>query len=89
MAENRKVLESETDAPASVLAQTLKLFSDKQVSALVYNEQSTGPQTDTVLAAARTNGIAIVPVTETLPADQDYLSWMTANVRALAAAVSR
>lgn len=80
-------IESENDAPASVVAQTLALFSGKQVKALVYNEQTTGPQTDQVLAAAKANGIAVVPVTETLPVGMDYLGWMGANLDAIAKAV--
>ena len=82
-----EAIESDSDAPASVVAQTLALFDDKQVKALVYNEQTTGPQTQLVLAAAKRNGIAVVPVTETLPAGTDYLSWMTANLDAIAKAV--
>ena len=40
-----------------------------------------------MLAAAKQNGIAVVPVTETLPAGVDYLTWMNDNVDAVAAAV--
>jgi zinc/manganese transport system substrate-binding protein len=82
-----KAIESENDAPAAVIAENLALFTGHQVKALVYNEQTTGPQTDQVLAAARANGIAVVPVTETLPAGTDYLAWMNATVDAVAAAV--
>ena len=83
-----EAIESDNDAPASVVAQTLSLFNNKQVKALVYNEQTAGPQTALVVAAAKKNGIAVVPVTETLPAGTDYLSWMTANVHALGEAVA-
>jgi zinc/manganese transport system substrate-binding protein len=80
-------IESNNDAPAEVVAQTLALFTGKQVKALVYNAQTTGPQTDQVLAAAKANGIAVVPVTETLPTGLDYLGWMGANLDAIAKAV--
>jgi zinc/manganese transport system substrate-binding protein len=82
-----EAIENENDAPAAVVAQNLALFTGHQVKALVYNEQTTGPQTEQVLAAAKSNAVAVVPVTETLPAGTDYLSWMTANVDAVAAAV--
>ena len=82
-----EAIESENDAPASVIVKNLALFSGHQVKALVYNEQTTGPQTEQVLAAAKQNGIAVVPVTETLPAGVDYLTWMNDNVDAVAAAV--
>lgn len=76
-------VEEGTDVPAAVLLQTLKLFSDRSVNALVYNAQTTGPETERVLAAARQNGIPAVPVTETLPDHSDYVSWMAATVAAL------
>jgi zinc/manganese transport system substrate-binding protein len=81
-------IESDNDAPVTVVAQNLALFTGKQVKALVYNEQTTGPQTEQVLAAAKANDIAVVPVTETLPAGTDYLGWMKANLDAIEKAVS-
>ena len=54
---------------------------------LVYNEQTSGPQTEQVVDAAKADGIPAVPVTETLPDGQDYLSWMQANIRALSQAL--
>lgn len=87
-AEFSKAIESETDVPAAVLAQTLKLFTDKQVKALVYNAQTTGPQTEKVEQAAKNAGIAVVPVTETLPQGKGYLTWMGGQLDALAAAVA-
>ncbi|TKV58492.1 ABC transporter substrate-binding protein [Nakamurella flava] len=83
-----EAIENETDVPADVMQQTLAQFNDKQVKALVYNEQTTGPQTDQVKNAAQANGIPVVPVTETLPEGKDYLGWMTDNVTAIAQAVS-
>ena len=55
----------------------------RKVALLAYNEQTSGPETEKVLDAARQHGVAVVPVTETLPPGQDYLSWMTANVTAV------
>ncbi len=80
-------VEADTDVPPAVLQQVLALVTDKKVQALFYNEQAEGPQTDAVVAAARDNGVAVVPVRETLPEGQDYLSWMRANVTAMADAV--
>ncbi|NAZ82333.1 zinc ABC transporter solute-binding protein [Kineococcus sp. R8] len=82
-----EAIEEDTDVPVDVLQETLALFTDRQVRALVYNEQTTGPQTEQVLAAARAAGIAVVPVTETLPEGKDYTTWMTENVEAVAAAL--
>lgn len=86
-AEFSKAVEDETDVAPRVLQQTLALFSGHQVRLLAYNEQTTGPQTQQVLAAARANNIPTVPVTETLPAGETYLSWMGGNLHAIAAAL--
>ena len=82
-----EAIENETDVPAAVMDQTLKLFTGKQVKVLVYNEQTSGPQTEQVVDAAKANDIPAVPVTETLPDGQDYLSWMQANIQALSQAL--
>ena len=86
-AEFSDAIENETDVPAGVMDQTLRLFTDKQVAVLVNNEQTTGPQTEAVVNAATAAGIPVVSVTETLPDGQDYLSWMQANIRALSQAL--
>ncbi|PRY14082.1 metal ABC transporter solute-binding protein, Zn/Mn family [Kineococcus rhizosphaerae] len=82
-----EAIEEETDVPVDVLQETLALFTGHQVRALVYNEQTTGAQTEKVLAAAKENSVAVVPVTETLPEGKDYTTWMTENVDAIAAAL--
>jgi zinc/manganese transport system substrate-binding protein len=82
-----EAVEGGTDAPAAVLQQTLKLFDDHQVKALVYNEQTSDPQTETVLNQAKKDNVAVVPVTETLPDGKTYQTWMTDNLNALAAVV--
>ncbi len=80
-------IEEGTDVPPTVLSDTLALFTGKQVVALVYNEQTSSPETEQLLAAAKDNAIPTVGVTETLPQGQDYLSWMDANIAALKAAL--
>lgn len=82
-----EAIEEGTDVSPTVLAQTLALFTDGTVVALVYNEQTTGPETEQVLAAAKEAGVGVVPVTETLPAGEDYVSWMTTNIENLSAAL--
>jgi zinc/manganese transport system substrate-binding protein len=82
-----EAIEADTDVSPAVLQQTLNLLQDKQVALLAYNEQTTGPQTQQVQAAAAANGIPVVGFTELLPAGKDYLSWMNDNLTALAAAL--
>ncbi|WP_405813930.1 zinc ABC transporter substrate-binding protein [Streptomyces sp. NBC_01390] len=84
-----EAIEEGDDVSPRVLQATLAVFSDKQVGALVYNEQTSGPQTEKSKAAAEAAGIPVVPVTETLPAGKDYLGWMTSNVDALASALAK
>jgi zinc/manganese transport system substrate-binding protein len=84
-----EAVEEDTDAPPAVLKQTEDLFDEHQVELLAYNEQTTGPQTEAVLAAARRNNIPVIPLTETLPTGQTYVSWMQANLVAISAALSQ
>jgi zinc/manganese transport system substrate-binding protein len=84
-----EAVEEGNDVAVSVLKQTLDLFADHKVRALVYNEQTTGPVTEQVLQAARDAGVPVVPVTETLPEGESYVSWMTSNLDRIAAAVQR
>jgi len=83
-----EAIEEDTDVAPDVLQETLALFSDHAVKLLAYNEQTTGPQTEAVLDAAQQNAIAVVPVTETLPDGDTYVSWMTGNLDAIASALA-
>lgn len=82
-------VEAQSDVPPAVMQQTLALFSQHDVAALVYNEQAVGPQTTAALDAATSAGVPVVPVTETLPQGKDYVSWMSANIAALASALGK
>ncbi|MEW2564160.1 metal ABC transporter solute-binding protein, Zn/Mn family [Streptomyces griseorubiginosus] len=84
-----EAVEEGTDVSPKVLQEALALFSAKKVKALVYNEQTSGPQTEKSEQAAKAAGIPVVPVTETLPSGKDYLGWMTSNVDALANALAK
>ncbi|MFJ7290299.1 metal ABC transporter solute-binding protein, Zn/Mn family [Streptomyces collinus] len=84
-----EAIEEGDDVSPRVLQESLALFTGKKVKVLVYNEQTSGPQTEKAEAAAKAAGIPVVPVTETLPKGKDYLGWMTDNVDALASALSK
>ncbi|KUL41911.1 metal ABC transporter solute-binding protein, Zn/Mn family [Streptomyces regalis] len=84
-----EAIEEGDDVSPRTLQDTLALFTGKKVKALVYNEQTSGPQTEKAEQAARAAGIPVVPVTETLPKGKDYLGWMTAEVDALANALAK
>jgi zinc/manganese transport system substrate-binding protein len=82
-----EAIEEGTDVSPTVLKETLDLFTNKDIKLLAYNEQTSGPETEQVLRAAKANNIAVVPVTETLPAGKDYLTWMSSNLSAIQSAL--
>ncbi|MGH1550114.1 metal ABC transporter solute-binding protein, Zn/Mn family [Leifsonia poae] len=82
-------IEEENDVSPVVLKATLELFSGHRVKLLAYNEQTTGAETERVLAAAKSNGIPVVPVTETLPAGKHYIGWMQSNLDAIGSALAK
>ena len=83
-----EAVEEGTDAPALVVRDTVQLVTDGSVAFLAYNEQTVGPQTEQVLAAARDAGTPVVSFTELLPEGEDYLGWMAANLDAIEAALA-
>jgi zinc/manganese transport system substrate-binding protein len=82
-----KAIEDGTDVPPLILQQTLAQFADGTAKVLVYNVQTTGPQTDAVLAAAKKAGVPAVPVSETLPSGMHYIEWQRGVLAAIAGAL--
>jgi zinc/manganese transport system substrate-binding protein len=82
-----EAIEEGSDVPPLALDDTLKLIADGAVALVAYNEQTAGPETERVRAAAEAAGIPVVSFTETLPDGADYLSWMTDNLDAVASAL--
>jgi zinc/manganese transport system substrate-binding protein len=82
-----EAIEEGGDVPPSALNDTLDLIQSGAVVLLGYNSQTASVETERVREAAEAAGIPIVEFTETLPDGQDYVSWMTANLEAIAAAL--
>jgi zinc/manganese transport system substrate-binding protein len=82
-------IEEGDDVSVGVLNSTLQLFRDHEVELLAYNEQTSGAETEKVLAAAKAAHISVVPVTETLPSGKSYLQWMTDNLAAIGSALDQ
>ena len=80
-----EAIEEGTDVPPAVLAETLELVESADL--LAYNSQTASPETEQVRQAAEKAGVPVVEFNETLPDGEDYISWMTANVSAIAAAL--
>jgi zinc/manganese transport system substrate-binding protein len=76
-------------APQDVTLQN-GLFASHRVKVFVYNQQVTDSLTQSFLQAAKSDGVPVVGVYETMPTPgYDYQSWMLAEVRALREAVLR
>jgi zinc/manganese transport system substrate-binding protein len=85
-----EAIEEETDPPATAVAETNDLVKDKKVAALVNNEQTETPVTKQLNDTARSAGVPVVNVTETLPEGvAGYVDWMTKQVDALSGAVKK
>jgi len=82
-----EAVEEGTDISPSLLDEVLTLVRGGTISIFGYNEQTVGPETEDVLAAAKAAAVPVVSFTETLPDGEDYVEWMTANLDAIAAAV--
>ncbi len=80
---------NDTDPSAQDTATQDALFTGKQVKAFLYNQQVTDDTTDKYLQLAKDNGIPVVGVYETMPANYHYQDWMLAEVKALEAAVTQ
>lgn len=80
-------IEDGSDVPPAVLKAATDLVSAKSVKFLAYNEQTEGPQTESLKNAAQAAGVPVVDFSETLPAGQDYLGWMKQNAENIANAL--
>jgi zinc/manganese transport system substrate-binding protein len=90
-AEFSEAVEEGSDAPAAMVAETLAVFQGPdRVKVLLTNTQTEDAATRQVADAATAGNVPIVQVTETLPpGETDYVSWMTQQIDALAAALDR
>ena len=76
------------DLPPQYVTLQDRLLQQHRVKVLVYNQQVVDSVTQAFLAAARSAGIPVVGVYETMPAGYSYQSWMLAEVHALQKAVT-
>lgn len=79
--------EGNEPSPADqALVQTL--ITKKEIRTLLYNAQAESPATQHIRKLATDSGVPVVAVTETLPANQTYQSWMKGQLDAIRAALN-
>jgi zinc/manganese transport system substrate-binding protein len=79
-----------TDPTAGELSTALAQLSDRAVTVWILNRQNDTPQVDRLTALARTRGIPVVTITETLdPASASFEQWQVGQLERLAAALAR
>ncbi|MHB8719474.1 MAG: metal ABC transporter solute-binding protein, Zn/Mn family [Candidatus Dormibacteria bacterium] len=83
-----EAVESGTDpAPSDVVAMD-SVLTQHRAALLLYNSQVTSPATLAVRSLARSAGIPVVGVAETIPAGQpSFVAWQLAQARAILAAL--
>ncbi len=81
--------EGEEPSPADQLAMEALLTSGG-VQIFLYNEQAVTPVTEALRRTAERAGVAVVPVTETLPDDEPtFQSWQLHQLQAIRSALAR
>jgi zinc/manganese transport system substrate-binding protein len=86
--EFEKAIAEGNDPPADTVVTANKQINQRQVKVFIYNEQTITTVTTNLANAAKKQNIPIVPVTETMPPDKTYQSWMMGQLMALQAALA-
>jgi len=81
-------VEEGTGVGVGLLDEVLSLFDGHDIRMLAENAQSGGLEAERIRAAAVAARVPVIAFSETLPSGEDYLSWMSANVEAVASALS-
>jgi zinc/manganese transport system substrate-binding protein len=76
-------VENDTDIPPLVLADARAAIRATSIALLAFNSQTASPQTQQLVSEANSAGVPVVSLTETMPAGQDYTTWMTSNLESV------
>jgi ABC-type metal ion transport system, periplasmic component/surface adhesin len=87
--EFQKAIAEGNDPPADTIITAEKQIKNKAIKALVYNVQTVSKITTKLQNDAKAAKIPIVAVSETMPADKNYQSWMLGQLNALEKALER
>jgi len=83
-----EAVEEGQDVAPAILLDSLSLLRSGAVRVVIANSQTGGAETTDVIAEAEAESIPVIEYSETLPDGQTYLSWMQANIEALAGALA-
>jgi zinc/manganese transport system substrate-binding protein len=84
-----KAIAEGNDPSAQDMNTTDQQVTDKKIKVLIYDSQTITPITTNLQNAARANDIPIVPVSETMPPNDTYQTWMMDELNALATALAQ
>jgi zinc/manganese transport system substrate-binding protein len=87
--EFQKAIAEGNDPPADTVVATENQVKGKKIKVLICNEQTISPITTKLQEEARSAGIPVVLVTETMPASMNYQGWMLSQLSSLAQALGR
>src|SRR5262249_39085709 len=79
----QRAVMNNTEPSASDVAAFENDLKTRQVKLLVYNSQARDPIADRMMKLAKASNIPVVAVTETLPAGENYQSWILSELDAV------
>ena len=82
-------IEQGTEPSAGAVSSMVALVMKRRVRVLLYNQQAISPITTRVRVAARSAGVPVVAITETLPPGKTFQQWELDQVHALQEALAR
>jgi zinc/manganese transport system substrate-binding protein len=87
--EFQKAIAEGNDPPADTVVAAENQVKGKKIKVLIYNEQTVSPITTKLQEEARSAGIPVVPVTETMPSALNYQDWMLSQLTVLERALEK
>lgn len=77
-------VENQSDPAPKAISKMQDGLKKHQVAFLVFNKQVDSKTVNNLVDVAKKNNVPVLPVTETLPANEDYAEWMTNQYKQLA-----
>jgi zinc/manganese transport system substrate-binding protein len=84
-----KAIAEGNDPPADTVATVNDQMNNQQAKILIYNAQTITPITTNLQNEAKRHNIPVVPVTETMPPDKTYQTWMSDQLDSLQRALQQ